>query len=538
MSTSTMTLPSQTKSMESMLQEARLINSDIGRHSVKCNFSSRLSGRFYQNSSLERNTARKSKLVEMQARKRRLERELRMEEQRVELLEARLNETESCREDAHELIVVIKRGVVAFQTCVRRNQAVARYVVMNHQARMRVVVAIFIQSRYRGWKGRLLVQSIREEMRHQMINQSAIVIQTQFRRMVQRRQYIELLCRNRMMSNQSASAIQAMLRGKMTRKMYISELARRESAAKNIQRVFRGKLGRDEYNRIRQLWLDKQKKPKRVPLHMRRYSTYGNRSPRKMPKKFVLTRRRSSVEDMSSVLKLKMSNEHDENGSVATTLTSLTHATDRSSRRRIAPGAKMSDSTNRASKPSWPSTHRVLGSVSKQNVRDEAKTKPLANSSVASETNSSHNSHGAATTTKPVTQQKAQTRKSTAESRKSLRSGASKELGSVPTFVSGNLTKDHSLQENESDTVPTYISSNPADVCNQHSDDQNTSVTVAQNNPIDQKAPPREKMRTPLIISREASLIVEEVLGKTIITHSINTSSFDDEFSEQEDDLE
>jgi predicted RNase H-like nuclease (RuvC/YqgF family) len=86
--------------MESMLQEARLINSDIGRHSVKCNFSSRLSGRFYQNSSLERNTARKSKLVEMQARKRRLERELRMEEQRVELLEARLNETESCREDA------------------------------------------------------------------------------------------------------------------------------------------------------------------------------------------------------------------------------------------------------------------------------------------------------------------------------------------------------------------------------------------------------------------------------------------------------
>ena len=39
-------------------------------------------------------------------------------------------------------------------------------------------------------------------------------------------------------------------------------------------------------------------------------------------------------------------------------------------------------------------------------------------------------------------------------------------------------------------------------------------------------------------ISREASLIVEEVLGRAIITHSIATSSFDDDFSEHEDDLE
>jgi hypothetical protein len=237
---------------------------------------------------------------------------------------------------------------------------------------------------------------------------------------------------------------------------------------------------------------------------------------------------------MSSVLKMKMSNEHDENDSVATTLTSLTQAPDHSTRRRIAPGAKMSDSTNRANKPSWPSTHRVLGSVSKQTVRDEAKTKALGCSSVTSETNSSHNSHGAVTRTRRVTQQKARTRKSTAESRKSLRSGASKELKSVPTFVSGNLTKDHSSQENESDAVPQYVSSKEADGYNErsHSIDQNTPVTVVQ------KAPPREKMSTPLIISREASLIVEEVLGKTIITHSINTSSFDDEFSEHEDDLE
>ncbi|KAL7476619.1 hypothetical protein ACHAW6_002468 [Cyclotella cf. meneghiniana] len=111
-------------SMESLLNEARLINSDIGRHSVKCNFSTRLSGRFYQNTSLERHAARKSRLVEMQAKKRRLERELKLEERRVNLLLAWLHETERAREEAHELVFKITRGVAAFQALVRKNQAV------------------------------------------------------------------------------------------------------------------------------------------------------------------------------------------------------------------------------------------------------------------------------------------------------------------------------------------------------------------------------------------------------------------------------
>ena len=78
--------------------------------------------------------------------------------------------------------------------------------------------------------------------------------------------------------------------------------------------------------------------------------------------------------------------------------------------------------------------------------------------------------------------------------------------------------------------MPQYVSSKQADGYNDHSHsmDQNTPVTVGQ------KAPQQEKMSTSLIISREASLIVEEVLGKTIITHSINTSLFDEEFSEHD----
>ena len=68
------------------------------------------------------------------------------------------------------------------------------------------------------------------------------------RRIIQRRQYIDLLSWNRMISNQSASAIQSILRGKLTRRMYMQQIQRRQSAANNIQRVFRGKLGRDYGN--------------------------------------------------------------------------------------------------------------------------------------------------------------------------------------------------------------------------------------------------------------------------------------------------
>eukprot|EP00956_Cyclotella_meneghiniana_P028941 scaffold68845_cov77-Cyclotella_meneghiniana.AAC.2 len=131
-------------------------------------------------------------------------------------------------------------------------------------------------------------------MHTKLRNQSAIVIQTTVRHIILRRQFIDLLSWNRMISNQSASAIQSILRGKLTSRMYMQQIQQRQSAVNNIQRVFRGKLGREEYHRLRQLWLEKQKKSKRVSMHMRRYSTYGNNiSVGKMNKKFVMMRRRS-----------------------------------------------------------------------------------------------------------------------------------------------------------------------------------------------------------------------------------------------------
>src|SRR6056300_1047204 len=115
----------------SLLNEARLLNgNNIGRHSAKRLFTTRLSGRFYHDGSLERATFRKSRLVEMQERKRRLERELELEERRVSLLQERLRETERVRDKANELIFTILRGMIQFQAVVRHKQAMKLYRAM------------------------------------------------------------------------------------------------------------------------------------------------------------------------------------------------------------------------------------------------------------------------------------------------------------------------------------------------------------------------------------------------------------------------
>jgi len=49
--------------------------------------------------------------------------------------------------------------------------------------------------------------------------------------------------------------------------------------------------------------------------------------------------------------------------------------------------------------------------------------------------------------------------------------------------------------------------------------------------------PPRERVSTPVLVSEEAKIIVRELLRMGTLRHSIAHSTFDDEFSEHEDDL-
>ena len=333
----------------SILKEAQLINNDLGRHSVKCNFSTRLSGRFYQNCSLERYTMRRSRLSEMQSKRRRLERELVMEKRRVVLMRERLLEVENAREFALDMIFAIQRGVIEFQAAVRQRQARKLLQSMKHEVRMKQRVALFFQARFRGWKGRLRAASTREYARQQMRNKCTTAIQTVFRCYRQRKAYLDMLSKMRILRESSAVHIQAAFRGFRMQQLYRQEIKRRQETVVEIQRVFRGMNGRRMAERRRQeeiarLRAEAEEKPKRIPLHMRRYSTYGasaNESTQlqqrgKVPPRHnsMLTRKRGSIDlvrtspsaFISSNSSLDKRVDADENDSVASSITSLTSA--------------------------------------------------------------------------------------------------------------------------------------------------------------------------------------------------------------------
>ena len=487
---------------DSLLQDARLLNSDIiGRHSVKCNFSTRLAGRFYQNGSLERHTLRTSRLVEMQAKKRRLERELQLEERRVRLLEERLNETERAREDAHGVIITIERGVVQFQAFVRQRQALRLFRAMKHETFMREFTARYFQRYYRGWKGRLRANSQREYMRQKRRNESAATIQANVRRRSQRKMYRDLLMERKRLSNQSAAAIQAILRGNVTRRMYLEEMTRRNDAASTTQRVWRGTLGRINAERLRQELIRKRmetEKPKRIPLHMRKYSTYGAPARRanndSTKKRDVRLRRRSSdamiLTDgrLSTLSNFKSSastcDPDDENDSIATTITSLTNATENSNKRRIH--------NRRTNPPSWPSPQRVL-----ESKRNSAITRRLTTLQPCNRVNSRRASLPLNGTTQ----------------RRPPPGRPPDRQSTIQTCTDSRERQD----SDKTDSVP----------CKRRKSGEEESSPTARG----------EIRKTPITVSEEASLIVQEVLGKSVVRHSIVHSVFESEFSEHEDDL-
>jgi hypothetical protein len=138
-------------------------------------------------------------------------------------------------------------------------------------------------------------------------------------------------------------------------KLYRREMKQRHKAALDLQRALRGMMGRLVAEKVRQEHeirvRAEAEKPKRIPLHMRRYSTYSvnananaesqhqlsSKGPTK--RNSMLTRRRGSI-DLTKTSKsffypfCPKSVDADENDSVATSITSLTNHTEISSRSR------------------------------------------------------------------------------------------------------------------------------------------------------------------------------------------------------------
>jgi hypothetical protein len=340
-------------SPDSFLRDARLFNSDLGRHSVKCNFSNRLAGRFYQNGSLERHTFRRIRLAEMQERKRRLEEELRMEERRIELMQERLEETERMRDNAQYLISKMMRGLALFQASVRRRQAMESFRAMRRDVHARSAIARFLQCRYRGWVGRVHAESRREFLRRKRRNEAATVIQANMRMMTQRRRYLLEKERLRLVRTRltAITIIQATVRGTLARRMYQTELRRRIEAASNIQRMWRGYAASVLTKEMRCEHIPRimvVEKPTRIPLHLRRQNTYI----------------KSTAKTQSSLMRnlhlvSSIGDDTGEDGSIASSLTSLTNQMNATTK---TPSKNRVHHRQPTSPPTWHSPRRALPS--------------------------------------------------------------------------------------------------------------------------------------------------------------------------------
>ena len=267
--------------------DALLLNSGLfGTHARSSSFSTHLSGRFYKNSTLAAHAARKKRAARMRAKKRELEQAIMLEERRAELLEERLRERkEQC------LRIQRKRQEAALdiQCWIRQRFATQKVDGMRRCQAAMNQISVFCQARYRGLKGREVARERRREVAQQRRENDA-AIQIQCKQRCRAAREVAESKRKELEKQRYASActIQAFVRTKQCRRRYLERLQEKqrlllkcqEEACTKIQSIHRRNIALREADRFRAA---KKKaaeekpdpKPKRVPLHMRRYSTYA-----------------------------------------------------------------------------------------------------------------------------------------------------------------------------------------------------------------------------------------------------------------------
>ena len=251
-----------------MLQEAKKLNNDLGRHVRRASFSTHLTGRFYQNNSLESHKARSNRISKMKAERRKLEKFLELEEKKIKFLEERLYEKQMERRREEDKRMIQNLACIKIQSSFRCFSAYNKLQLLRVERDIKVYVVLWLQSIFRGNRDRCLVQRMKDELFRQLKEKLAsICIQTQMRQYIAKNRLSEKRQENIIRRHNAACIVQALIRGHRDRCK--AKRRRQELASILIQRVYRGFCGRKLRDKKR------TKKTKRIPLHERRYSSYG-----------------------------------------------------------------------------------------------------------------------------------------------------------------------------------------------------------------------------------------------------------------------
>ena len=255
-----------------ILLEAQKLNSELGHHVKQCSFSTHLTGRFYQNNSLESHKAKAKRIIRMKAKKTELERSVELEEKKIQFLEEKRKEWEQRRQEKEETRRKMEKAALKIQKNARRYISIERVRqirkdndVMNHVAR-------FIQSLFRGKRDRnYSIELKRKIIQHRKEELAAIRIQCSRRGIIARIALKVAKHEKKLREINAVTKVQALQRGKLGRKFHEEVL--KSKSATIIQSRYRCIIARKRRREL--LEKAKKKKAKRIPLHERRYSTYA-----------------------------------------------------------------------------------------------------------------------------------------------------------------------------------------------------------------------------------------------------------------------
>lgn len=269
-------------SVVTILEEAKRLNSELGHHVRSASFSKHLSGRFYRNNSLESHKARSDRVSKMREERRRLENFLKLEEKKIHFLEQKLYEKQMERRKEDEKRRNETLSSIKIQTVFRRSTCINQLILLRIERDIKIYLVIWLQSRFRGRRDRMFALAVKDGLaKIQEENAAAITIQTQMRMVVAKIRLNQVRQKIRESRCFAAIKLQSLSRGYIVR--HKVKLRRKEVASTEIQRLYRGHLVRK--NRHRQ----RKRKPKRIPLHERRYSSYGAVAPMDLPRNFSMS---------------------------------------------------------------------------------------------------------------------------------------------------------------------------------------------------------------------------------------------------------
>ena len=258
----------------SMLHEALKLNSDLGRHARKCSFSTNLTGRFYENNSMQSHKARAHRIAQMKTKRKQLEKSLLMEEKKIYFLEEELKKKVIERRRENEWNDLKDLSAIRIQCQVRKMLAIQKLELRKVDEQILNYVARFIQALFRGRRDRRNVQSLRLKIaKHKKEQLACTRLQTLQRKRIAYRILKEKQRQLVVKRYNCACKVQSIARGRLGRKICTN--ARKEKSAICIQCMYRVSKARKLKKERKRAIKTKKEKADRIPLHERRYSTYS-----------------------------------------------------------------------------------------------------------------------------------------------------------------------------------------------------------------------------------------------------------------------